>query len=116
MRDYRVRRHHSYPLPEEPVDLAQADDELVHVLAGRVDVEAGPAGGRQVEPLVERHRAVVAGPDCDAEPIEHLGHVVGWAPGMLNGMTPPRSSAEPRVGIQLQSVEIGAAMRRSPRP
>ena len=42
----------------------------------RVDVEAGPGRGREVEPLVERHRAVVAGADRDADAVQDLGHVV----------------------------------------
>ena len=42
----------------------------------RVDVEARAGRRRQVEPLVERHRAVVAGADRDPEAVEHLGDVV----------------------------------------
>ena len=42
----------------------------------RVDVERRAGRGREVEPLVERHRAVVAGADRDPVAVEDLGHVV----------------------------------------
>src|SRR5438874_1936666 len=52
-------------------------DEGIDVLARRVDVEAGAGRCREVEALVERHRAVVARPDGDARPIKDLGDIVG---------------------------------------
>src|SRR5262245_14553736 len=61
---------------EELLDLLEPVRELIDVVAGRIDAEARPRSGRQVEALVERHRAVVAGPDRDTEPVEHLGDVV----------------------------------------
>ena len=81
------------PLPvEDPLDLDETGRQRVDVVARGVDAERGPGRGGQVEPLVERHRAVVAGPDRDAEAVEDLRHVCGWMPGRLNGITPPRSA------------------------
>jgi len=50
---------------EDTLDVEQALDERVDVLAGRIDVERSSGGRSQVEALVERHRAVMAGADGD---------------------------------------------------
>ena len=49
----------------------------------RVDVEARAGGGRQVESLMERHRAVVAGADSDPGSIQHLGNIVRMDAGQV---------------------------------
>ena len=61
---------------EQPLDLAQRDREGIDVPAGRVDLERGTGRGGEIEALVERHRAVVAGPDRHALAIQHLGDPV----------------------------------------
>src|SRR5918995_5541214 len=48
---------------EQPLDLLEAGGEGVDVRLGRVDLERRSGGGAEVEALVERHRAVVTGPD-----------------------------------------------------
>src|SRR3954447_11617346 len=58
---------------EDALDFLQARGEGIDVFAGRVDVEAGPGGRRQVEALVEWHRAVMARADGDAIAVQHLG-------------------------------------------
>ena len=96
---------------EELLDLQQAVGEQVDVVAGRVDAEARPRGRGQVEPLVERHRAVMAGPDGDPEPVEHLGDVV-----RVDARQVERH--DPAAGIRIQrpvQLDAGDARRqRSP--
>ena len=50
---------------EDAQDLAQAGRQGVHIGLGRVDAEGRSGRGRQVKPFVQRHRAVMAGPDVD---------------------------------------------------
>src|SRR4029079_10081699 len=61
---------------EYPPDLVEAACQLVDVVGRRVDAEAGPGRRGQIEPLVERHRAVMAGPHRDAVAVEDLGDLV----------------------------------------
>src|SRR5207244_1940457 len=80
-------------LAEQLDDLVKPSDERVDVLAGAVHVEAGAGRGREVEALVERHRAVVARSDRDPEPIEHLGDIVG-----MDARHIERNDATPLIG------------------
>src|SRR5581483_2108109 len=84
----RQRRTAGTSAGEEPDDLPEAGGEGVDVLGRREDREARPGRRRDVEPLVERHRAVVAGPDADPEAVEDLGDVVGVDPRQVEGDDP----------------------------
>ena len=61
---------------EEALHLVEALGQPIDVLAVGVNVEAGPRAGLLAEPLVERHRAVVAGTDGDRLAIEQRRDVV----------------------------------------
>src|SRR6516164_9227490 len=62
--------------PEELLGVADAVRQGVDLGVGVVQVERRPVGGLAAEGAVQRPRAVVAGPDRDAELVEHLADVV----------------------------------------
>src|SRR2546426_9498457 len=61
---------------EEFLGLPQRLDKGVHFVARVVEVEAGARGGGDAEFLVERHRAMMTGPDGDAFLIEEGRQIV----------------------------------------
>src|SRR5262245_9701646 len=93
--------------PEDLEHLGQTIGKRVDVGLRRVDVEARPGRCRQVEPLVERHRAVVAGSHRNPEPVEDLGDVV-----RVDSRQVERDYAAPQIGVE-RTVELD--LRDAPR-
>src|SRR6476659_6566194 len=61
---------------EETLRVFQRVDQRIDFRRRRVEVERGSRRRLDAEASVRRLRAVMAGPDRDAERVEHLAHVV----------------------------------------
>src|SRR5260221_1386683 len=64
------------PLSKKFLDFVEAVDQAIHFLRDIIQIEAGARGGRQPITVVQRHRAMVTGPNGDAVTVQYLGNVM----------------------------------------